>query len=74
MAGNRGEVSKLPKFMWMTADIVANEAYEAVEAGRPVWINGRVNRFIALLARWLPHRLVYALMATNQRNARPRRA
>lgn len=70
VAGNRAEMNKLPKFMWMNGDAVAREAYEAVMTGRPVIINGRLNNFIALLARLLPQRLVHALMARNQRNAK----
>lgn len=72
VAGNRDEVSKMPGFLWMNADDVAEEAYQAVMAGEPVCINGRVNRFVALLARWLPQHNVRQLMSRNLRNAEPR--
>ncbi len=70
VAGNREEMNKLPKFIWMTGDVVARQAFDAVMAGRPVIINGGLNNAIALLARYLPQRLVHSLMARNQRNAK----
>ncbi len=68
VAGNREEVSKMPNLMWMDSKTVAHQAYDAVMAGKVVYINGRVNRLVALLARWLPQGLVRGLMARNQRN------
>ena len=68
VTGTRDKVSRLPKFMWLDADDVARESYDAVMAGIPVFVPGRVNRSIATLARVLPKWLVWALM---KRNARP---
>lgn len=70
VAGTRVEVSKMPKALWTNADVVAREAYEAVMAGRSVIINGRLNNFIAWLARILPQVQTRRLMARNQRNAK----
>ncbi|MDO8421386.1 MAG: SDR family oxidoreductase [Parvibaculum sp.] len=70
VAGNRAAMNKLPKFMWMTGDVVAQQAYDAVMAGKTVIINGRFNNFIALLARWMPQGPLRKLMAMNQRNAK----
>ena len=56
--GTRDRVSKLPSFLWMDAATVARQGYEAVMAGRSVYINGRVNRTIAALANCLPNALV----------------
>jgi len=70
VAGNRAEVNKIPKALWTEADVVAREAYEAVMAGRPVIINGRLNNFLAWLARVLPQGSMRKLMARNQRNAK----
>lgn len=69
VAGNRSEVSKMPNVLWMESMTVARQAYDAVMAGKPVYINGRMNRFVALLARLLPQVPVRKLMARNQRNA-----
>jgi short-subunit dehydrogenase len=56
--GTRDKVSRLPSWLWMDAETVARQGYEAVMAGRSVHVNGRVNRVIAAGASWLPHRLV----------------
>jgi uncharacterized protein len=60
VTGTRKTVSKLPSWMWMDAATVARQGYAANARGVPVFINGRVNRAIALLARMLPQRLVSA--------------
>ena len=70
VAGNRAEVSKFPRALWMEGDVVAREAYDAVMAGTPVIINGRLNNFLAFLARVLPQMRVRAMMARNERNAK----
>lgn len=54
VSGARRIVNQLPKFMWMDAGDVAQQGFEAVMRGDPVFINGRVNRFLALLAKYLP--------------------
>ena len=61
VAGTRETVSKLPSFMWMHAATVARQGFEAVEAGRPLIVNGRVNRMIAVLAGMLPRGLGSAI-------------
>lgn len=70
VAGNRAEMNKMPKALWTEADVVAREAYEAVMAGRTVIINGRLNNFLAWLARVLPQTPMRKMMARNQRNAK----
>jgi short-subunit dehydrogenase len=70
VAGNRAEVSRMPKILWMDGDVVAREGFEAVMAGKSVFINGRLNNFLAWLARILPQAPVRNLMARNQRNAK----
>jgi uncharacterized protein len=57
----RAIVSRMPGFMWMDADAVAQQGYHAVMAGKVVHVTGRVNTAIATLARLLPHRASYAL-------------
>jgi short-subunit dehydrogenase len=70
VTGTREAVSRMPSFMWMDAPTVARQGFEAVMAGTPVYVNGRVNSAIALLGRLLPYRLVTAVngrVATNYR-------
>lgn len=61
ITGTRDTVSQLPSFMWLDAPTVAQQGFEAVMAGRPVYVTGRVNRAIAVLGRLLPYPLVTAV-------------
>jgi short-subunit dehydrogenase len=58
VTGTRAAMSALPRFLWMNAADVARQGYDAVMAGEPIVINGRVNSAIATLVRILPQRLV----------------
>jgi short-subunit dehydrogenase len=52
--GTRELVSRMPRYMWMDAATVARQGYDAVMRGTPVYVNGRVNRTIALIMRYVP--------------------
>ncbi len=54
VTGTRSSVSKLPSVMWMDAPSVARAGFDAVMAGIPVHVPGRVNRVIAFVARHTP--------------------
>jgi short-subunit dehydrogenase len=73
VTGTREQASKMPNYMWMTAEVVAHQAIEASMRGENFIINGRVNRLIAWLARHLPRWLVYRLMATQVKQFRDER-
>ena len=62
VTGTRALVSKLPSYLWSDANDVARGSYDAVMAGIPVFVPGRVNRSIASLSRLLPRRMVLAAM------------
>jgi uncharacterized protein len=61
VSGTRQIVSRMPSFMWMNAEVVAQHGFDAVMAGRPIVVPGRVNSAIAALARLLPYRAVHAM-------------
>ena len=62
VTGTRDQMKKsLPPWMWMDSPTVARQGFEAVMAGTPIYINGRVNRTIALLGRYVPQRIVKAV-------------
>jgi short-subunit dehydrogenase len=61
--GVRAKVSRLPRLLWMDADTVARQGYDAVMSGRIVCVTGRVNRGIAGLARIVPESLVLRALA-----------
>jgi uncharacterized protein len=62
VTGTRDKVSAMPAFMWSKADAVAQSSYDAVMAGVPVYVPGRLNRSLASLSRLLPRRVVWAAM------------
>lgn len=61
VTGTRDTVRQLPSWLWMDAPTVARQGFDAVMAGTPVHVTGRVNGAIALLARYLPQRLLVAV-------------
>lgn len=71
VTGNRAQVSKLPKLMWMSPDDVAKEGYDAVMAGRPVRVNGLANHALATLTQWLPSSVTMRLMRGQAAKLRP---
>ena len=65
ITGTRAQVNRMPKFMWLDAEHVARGSYDAVMAGRTVYVPGRVNATLATLGRVLPQSLVGSLMKRN---------
>ncbi len=66
--GSRGKIGRLtPKWLWLDAQTVAREGYEALEANRPALITGAPNRLIAVIARLTPEALSLSLAAWAQR-------
>jgi short-subunit dehydrogenase len=60
--GMRANVSKLPKFLWLSSQEVAVIGIDAVEAGKRRVISGFANKVIALMTRYLPDFLSNALV------------
>lgn len=56
--GMRAQVSRLPKWMWMDAETVARQGFDAVMRGDIVYVNGRANRAMAVLSRYAPEWIV----------------
>jgi len=70
VAGNRAEVSKMPEFMWMTSEAVAQQGYDAVMRNKPVHVNGPVNKGIVLLAKYLPDQVGLMIVRARSRDFR----
>jgi uncharacterized protein len=70
VTGARAQVSKMPEFMWMTAEAVAEEGYQAVMRNKAVHVNGRVNKGIVLLSKYLPDQLGLTIMRARSRDFR----
>ncbi|MDA1185431.1 MAG: SDR family oxidoreductase [Acidobacteria bacterium] len=67
VTGTRAMVRELPSWLWMNAEDVAREGFDAVMAGQPAHVTGRVNRAIATLARYTPQ---WLLVTIGRRTAR----
>jgi uncharacterized protein len=65
VTGTREQVNRMPRIMWLDADTVARRSYEAVMAGVPVFVPGRLNRTLATVSRVLPPSIVWAVMKRN---------
>lgn len=66
--GSRDAVSKAyPKWMWLDAERVAREAWDAVEANEPRCIPGARYRFLAVVSKLLPDRLGLKTAASHAR-------
>jgi short-subunit dehydrogenase len=56
--GTRDKMNSIPAALWLQADTVAGEGYDAVMKGYPLVINGRAYRALVWLAAALPQRVV----------------
>ena len=70
ITGTREQMKRLPRWLWMDAATVAQQGFDAVSEGVPVYVNGRVNRTIAALVRYLPQTLVMSVGRRLGRNYR----
>jgi len=66
----REKMSRLPKWMWLSAEEVAEAGYAALEANRPICVPGLQYKAIATLARMLPPRTAINVMARQSRRFR----
>ncbi|MHB8284028.1 MAG: SDR family NAD(P)-dependent oxidoreductase [Caulobacteraceae bacterium] len=70
--GTRDLVSRMPGWMWLSAQQVAEAGYVAAEANRPMSVPGRAYKAITTLAKLLPTGAAMAVM--RRQSGRIRRA
>ena len=70
VTGTRPQVSRMPKWMWMTAAEVAREGLDALAAGKVVHVTGRANRLIKAFTQLLPDRTALKLVQKRSRDFR----
>lgn len=70
VTGSRELVSKMPGFMWMDAATVARQGLDAADAGKAVYVNGRVNRVIKTMFKLLPDSLALKMVQRQGRRFR----
>lgn len=61
VTGTRERMRQMPSWMWMDSPTVARQGYDAVMAGVPIYVNGRLNRTITRLVRVAPNWLIRAV-------------
>ena len=54
VTGTRDKMNAMPNFLWLKADAVAREGYDAVMKGRSVVVNGGIYRVLVWLIGALP--------------------
>jgi uncharacterized protein len=54
VTGTRDKMNQVPRVLWLTADAVAQEGYDAVMRGDSVVVNGRIYRLLVWLNGALP--------------------
>ena len=54
VTGTRDQMNKMPGLLWLKADDVAREGYDAVMKGHSVVVNGRIYQFLVWLNGALP--------------------
>jgi short-subunit dehydrogenase len=70
VTGTRGQVSKMPRWMWMDAESVAREGIDALERGEVVHVTGRANRAIKTLTELMPDRWALRLVQKRSKDFR----
>jgi short-subunit dehydrogenase len=68
--GTRARMNRLPKFIWLDAETVAREGFDAVMRGDPVCINGNLYRAVASAVKVLPSSVTRALLSRYSRSVR----
>jgi hypothetical protein len=68
--GMRGNVSRLPKWLWQDSATVARIGVDAVEAGRRRVVCGAINRIVVAASKYLPDPLARALVASKAKDFR----
>jgi short-subunit dehydrogenase len=70
VVGNRALVSKLPSYMWMDANTVAEGSYAAVMRGDAIYVPGIVNRAIASAMKLIPEPIALSLVGRQTKRYR----
>jgi uncharacterized protein len=68
--GMRSNVSKLPKFLWLSSEQVAKLGVNAVENGKVKVVTGRSNRAIALICKYMPDFIARILVSGQSKQFR----
>ncbi len=70
VTGTREQIGNIASYRWMDAETVARQGYDAVMKGDPLCINGRFNKIVYLLAKWLPNKKSLEMVARTSQKMR----
>lgn len=70
LTGTRAQVSRMPSWMWLSAEDVARQGVDAVERGAVMLVPGRINRMLRQVAKHLPDGIARALVAARSQDFR----
>jgi short-subunit dehydrogenase len=70
VVGTRAQVSRMPAWMWMSAEAVAREGIDALERGAVVHVAGRANRITKAITELLPDRWALKLVQKRSKDFR----
>ena len=70
--GTRELTKAIPSWMWLDAETVVEQGYQAVEANRPVRVTGGVNQLIAAICKVVPDGWVLGHVAKWSKRTRGR--
>lgn len=68
--GMRAQVSRMPKFLWLDAEDVARQGFDAVMRGQITCVTGWPYKILVGLAHYTPEWLVSAVMSRQTKNYR----
>lgn len=72
IAGNREQMNRLPKFMWLTGPDVCRKSYESVMENKgPIIVNGLFYKILNLFVKIMPSNLATKLLSLHNRNVPP---
>jgi hypothetical protein len=61
VSGTRDAMNRMPGYLWLSAERVAQAGYRAVMKNEPICIPGAQYKFITTVARLLPLNIAYRL-------------
>jgi short-subunit dehydrogenase len=63
----RADIARAPRWVWMNAETVARQGYDAVMRGTPLIVNGAHNAVAAALLKRLPNRVALGLIRSTMK-------
>ena len=70
VTGSRELVSRMPSYMWMSAESVVEASLAALEADRVICVPGLVNRWLKFVAKIVPDQMALRIVGRRSRRFR----